>query len=174
MRRGLIVSIAVMLMLSLAVPAGAKGKPDKPDRPPEGEGKTCAALVANGAVWDLGDRDPTSGVYSGFIGNGLQHGGVCIDLEPLEGTWTVSWTVDIPPPGDLRGIMMVFSKGWGFSADRYDELEVRDPTDQPPPWTWSTSFTPVVDAPFVFVAMRDIKRAKGDWNISFTVTPPNG
>ena len=34
MRRGLIISTAVMLMLSMAVPAGAKGKPDKPDRQP--------------------------------------------------------------------------------------------------------------------------------------------
>lgn len=171
MRRGMIMWIAVAVMLSQAVPAGAKGKPDKPDRPPEGQGKTCAALVANGAVWDLGERD-LNGVYSGFIGNGLQHGGVCIDLEPLEGIWTVSWTIDIPPRSDLRGIMMVFSKGWGFSADRYDELEVRDPTDQPLPWTWTTAVVPESDVPFVFVAMSDIKRAKGDWSISFTVTPP--
>jgi hypothetical protein len=171
MRRGLTVTLIVTAMLGVAVPAGAKGKPPKPEPPPEGQGKSCHELVLNGAVWDEGVY--SGGVYQGFIGNSDQHGGVCMDLEPLDGVWTVDWTIDVPPRSDLRGIMMVFSQGWGFSANRYDELEVLDPSDQPQPWTWSTSFvTPDPEAPFVFVAMTDIKRARGDWHIDFTVTAP--
>lgn len=170
MRRGLTITVVVMAMTGLAVPAGAKGKPPKPDPPPEGQGRTCHELVLYGGGWDEGVY--SDGVYTGFIGNAYQHGGVCIDLEPLDGIWTVEWTIDISPRSDLRGIKMVFGQGWGFSANRYDELEVLDPADQPIPWIWSTSITPDPNAPFVFVAMRDIKRARGDWRIAFTVTPP--
>jgi len=176
MRRGLIVSIAAMVMLSMAVPAGAKGKPDKPDRPPEGEGKTCAALVANGAVWDLGEY--SDGLYTAFISNSDEHGGICIDLLPehrVDGEWTVSWIIEIPPDATLRGLLMRFQKGLGFSGTIYEENEVRYPQDA----TWVTdtddwAATPEVDGtePFVFVAMRDIKRAKGNWRIAFTITPP--
>ncbi len=177
MRRGLIISIAVMVLLSLAVPAGAKGRPDKPDRPPEGEGKTCAALVANGAVWDVGEY--SDGIYTAFISPSDEHGGVCIDLLPehrVTGQWTVGWMIDIPPEAMLRGLLMRFQKGLGFSGTIYEENEVLDSADG----VWDTDTNtwnnfdpdPLSEEPFVFVAMRDLKRAKGDWRITFTITPP--
>lgn len=170
MRRGitvLTVLTVMLVLLAFAAPATAKGKPQ---RPPSDTGYACADLVANGAVWDLGEH--AAGVYTGTISNDPQHGGVCIDLldqHRVEGNWTVEWTISVPE-GELRGLLLIFEKG--RTGKVYDDNEVLRPGNNST-GTWTTdSFTPDGDGPFVFVAMRDLKGAKkSNWSIDFSITP---
>jgi len=166
MRRGMVLLAALVVMLGIATPAVARGNPHQP---PNDEGYHCADV---GPAWDLGAYDATAGVYTATISDEPQHVGVCIDLLDTHrntGTWTVTWNFDVPE-GDLRGLMLLFNRG--LTGSRYAEYEAT-PQGASGSGTWTThEFTPAVEGPFAFVALRDIKGAKkSNWSINFTITP---
>ena len=168
-----IVILLVVVGLLMACPgvafAAKGGNPGKPIT----AGKTCEELVANGAIWNLGTF--ADGSYTATLP-------ACIDIGDVPaGNWTVSWTIAEGDRGSVESLLFMIKDS--MPGDTCWSEEVLSPAllgsttaiDIPASgadacgsvWT-----EPADSEPLVFLAMYDMKRAKGDWVITMVVTPP--
>jgi hypothetical protein len=160
-----------LLMAFPGVAFAAKGgHPGKPIT----AGKTCAELVANGAVWNPGAFD--DGSYTATLP-------ACIDIGDVPaGNWTVSWTITEGDRGSVEGLLFMIKDS--MPGDTCWSEEILSPAlsggttaiDIPASGAdaCGTGFAEAQEPePLAFVAMYDMKRAKGDWVITVEVTPPS-
>lgn len=169
MKRMLILVVVVGLLMAFpGVASAAKGGK------PITVGKTCAELVANGAVWNPGSFDGFS--YTATVP-------ACIDIGNVPpGDWTVSWTITEGDRGSVEGLLFMIKDS--MPGDTCWREEVLSPAllggttamDIPPSGAdaCGTGFAEAQEPePLAFVAMYDMKRAKGDWVMTVKVTPPS-
>ena len=172
MKRIVILLVVVGLLVAFpGVALAAKGgNPGKPVT----AGKTCADLVDNGAVWDPGTFDGVS--YTATLP-------ACIDIGNVPaGNWTVSWLISEGDRGSVEGLLFMIKDS--MPGDTCWSEEVLSPAlsggttakDIPASGedACGTGFAEAQESePLAFVAMYDMKRAKGDWVITVEVTPPS-
>ena len=181
MRRLSILLVTIGLLIALPVTASGKGKPA---RPPS-LGKTCAELVTNGALWDLGHPE-ANGSYVAVISNEPDHGGICIDIPAAAaGDWVIDWEIELSQ-GYVKGLYLLIKDS--HPGDECWSQEILEPAENGS--TTATNIPAAIenacpvgdigdwDDPspdLVFIAMSNIKRAqKSDFTITFTVTVPDG
>ena len=168
-----IVILLVVVGLLMACPgvafAAKGGNPGKPIT----AGKTCAELVANGAVWNTGVFD--DGSYTATLP-------ACIDIGyVLAGNWTVSWTITEGDRGSVEGLLFMIKDS--MPGDTCWSEEVLSPALTGATTAFGIPASgddacgrvrtePADSEPLVFLAMSDMKRATGDWVITMVVTPP--
>ena len=169
MKRILILVVAAGLLVVLPGTALA-GKPDKPAAP----GKTCADLVANGAVWNLGDLN--EGTYAATIP-------ACIDVPNVPaGNWDISWSITEGDRGYVKGLLFMIKDS--HPGDTCWSKEILSPAvmgvtvagDIPASGNdaCGTVWTEAQESePLVFLAMADIRGPRGGWSIKIEATPPS-
>lgn len=186
-RRALIVVVVGVLMLAVALPAGA-GKPEcgpdsthprcEPSDPPpttDDTGWWCEDRIANGAIWQPGEWSDGSYLITAPVG--------CIDIglppSPIAHRAEQQWRVDIQGQtlrGTAKGMKLVFERG--IHGLVYDQIELTDfivDLEGKLNAAWTTDMIAGdadASVPYAFVSMP---RSGDKWLwIEITVTPLGG